>query len=74
VTYDEIQKDQSLVPDINSKAYTIQKFYKAYRVLKFIKACARLYRKRREECEKLKEEKTLELRYIQKYFNVIKIL
>ncbi|XP_011494391.1 PREDICTED: uncharacterized protein LOC105359475 [Ceratosolen solmsi marchali] len=62
MTYDELQSEKKLLLDVHSKACIIQKCYRAYRILKFIKACARLYRKLRMECEELSKEKFLEIR------------
>ncbi|KAJ8678673.1 hypothetical protein QAD02_014460 [Eretmocerus hayati] len=45
--------------DFDREVRIIQRCYRAYRILKFMKECARVYRKMLEECEKSEEERKL---------------
>ncbi|KAL7295497.1 hypothetical protein TKK_0011144 [Trichogramma kaykai] len=49
--------------DLDGKARLIQRCYRAYRVLRLIKESAQIYRRLREECDRLEQEK---LEYLKK--------
>lgn len=53
--YDEIQ----LRLNLDGHARVIQRNYRAYRLRKYIKECARIYREMLEKCEKREEEKAI---------------
>ncbi|XP_043491784.1 IQ and ubiquitin-like domain-containing protein [Polistes fuscatus] len=55
VTYDEIQWRL----DLDGNARIIQKNYRVYRLLKYLKKCARKYRKIMNECKRYQEERII---------------
>lgn len=58
-TYDDIQWRL----DLNKRARIIQRNYRVYRLLKYIKDCARRYRDIMKECERHREERIIMYRY-----------
>ncbi|XP_058793971.1 IQ and ubiquitin-like domain-containing protein [Phymastichus coffea] len=58
-TYEELQDSTDV---IGKATLAIQRCYRAYRILKFVRACARIYRQWREHCDMLQQEKILKRR------------